>query len=328
MTQINAYKAVVKNRSSSQFTMTGIDSTGFGSFTGTAFAYRPMTGPGIYMSGMQDHRFINCYLVAIGDDAIQLDCNTGNWIGNSFQFLIEGALDRSVFRVTNGAGLEDFVDCDWEIYNTHCRSSFFSTNGGSLMQFLGGRLRVRSHTTNATLPFVDSANAADYAFFGGMDIYYPNRAGVTPTSYTSFRARLSCKEDGLSVVWGHDVNSILNQNYTPTVTAGSGSITTLGSISGRVKYLSTNLFYMAATVTITTNGTGATTIVIPLPAGVTAQAAQHQVLSAYADVGGARVTCTARVAASGTSIAVSKYDGTYPGADGAVIVVSGLLEIA
>lgn len=329
MTQINAYKAVVKDRTASQFTMTGVDSSAFGAFTGSCYAYRPMTGPGIYMSGMQDHRFINCYLVAIGDDAIQMDCNTGIWISNTFQFLNEGALDRSVVRVTSGAGVEEFIDCTWDFYNTHCRTSFFSTDGAQTIYIKGGSVKVKSHTTNVALPLADTANYADYAFINGVDIFYPNIAGVAPSSYGAFRAKLTAEDNGGEVaLYRHELLDTRNVNYTPAVVATTNVITTLGTCSGRIRFKSENLAYFAASAVITTNGPATGEISIPMPAGITGQAAQKQALNAFALTGTTRTACVAELVVSGTSIKVVKYDGTYPGANATTIIVTGEIETA
>lgn len=330
MTEINAIKAVVKDRTATTVTLTGVNSTAFTAFSGSAFISRPMTGPGIYMSGMKDHHFINCYLAAIGDDAIQLDCNTGSWESSTFQFIIEGAQDRSAIRITSGAGSETFTSCRIETYDTHARQSFFSTDGAVTVSFYGGAVKVASHTTNAALPLVDSANASDYAFFNGIEIFYPNLAGVTTSTYGSFRAKLACKDDSGKVkLYRHELLDTRNTNYTPAVTASSGTITTLGTVTGRIRFVSENLAYLGVSVAITTNGTGASTILIPMPSGITGQASILQNISCSVSTAGVRTACNAVLGPSGASIVVTKAaDGSYPGVDGAVITLSGLIETA
>ena len=103
---------------------------------------------------------------------------------------------------------------------------------------------------------------------------------------------------------------------TPTVTSGSGTLTTATaavegqSVGGR--------FEFTATVTITTNGTGATNIQLTLPFSAAENTA----------VGGTRLGVAtpdglaARVNTAGVLI-IALYDGTYPGADGYTLIVSG-----
>lgn len=314
MTQINAVKAVVKDRTPTQFTMTGVDSTGFSDFTGTAFAYRVMSNGGIYMSGMEDHHFLNCYLVALGDDAIQLDCISGNWRSNTFQFLFEGAQDRSLFRITSGAGSEVFRDCAFKTYNTHARQSFFSTDGGATIEFRGGAIHCSSHTTEATLPLIDSGNASSYKFLAGVDLFFPNRAGVTKTSYGAWLARDFYDDD----------TDIGDRDYTPSASSTSGTITTLGTRTGGIRFLGSKLALIYGSVTITTNGTGAGTLTVSLPSGITGASVLQNIHGSLAS-GGA---VYGRIGASGTTIVFRKYDGTYPGADGMILTWSGVIEIA
>jgi hypothetical protein len=99
---------------------------------------------------------------------------------------------------------------------------------------------------------------------------------------------------------------------TPTVTAGSGTLTTATSaVEGQVVG---NRFEFTATVTITTNGTGATDIRLALPYS----AAEITGLCGYK----AGVSLAAAVSTAGL-VVITNYDGTYPGADGAVLRISG-----
>lgn len=107
-------------------------------------------------------------------------------------------------------------------------------------------------------------------------------------------------------------SSFPTSSTTPTVTSGSGTLTTASSAV--VGQSVGNRFDFTATVTITTNGTGATDIRLTLPfnAAETTSIAGWKLSASLA----------AAVNTSGVLI-ITNYDGTYPGADGAVLRISG-----
>ncbi len=110
--------------------------------------------------------------------------------------------------------------------------------------------------------------------------------------------------------------------YTPSVTCGAGTITTLGAVSGRYTQISKTILYQFD-VAITTIGTCATDLRITLPVS-TVQAST---------VGNAREqNSTGKMgfanAAAGSNFAiVGYYDNTFIGASGARIVGGGVYEI-
>lgn len=99
---------------------------------------------------------------------------------------------------------------------------------------------------------------------------------------------------------------------TPTPTAGSGTFTSVtAAVEGQTVG---NRFEFTATVTITTNGTAATDVRVPMP------------FSAAEDTGfggwrSGNVGLAARI--TGNSLRITDYDGVYPGADGFALRVSG-----
>ena len=109
--------------------------------------------------------------------------------------------------------------------------------------------------------------------------------------------------------------------WTPTVTSATGTITTVGAVVG-IYTLNAGLCTVQFDVTVTTNGTGASAIVISnlpyAPANVPSG-------SAYASVGAGRNTTTNKsLSVNGSaglySLTVFNYDGTYPIADGQRII--------
>lgn len=110
--------------------------------------------------------------------------------------------------------------------------------------------------------------------------------------------------------------------YTPTIACGTGSITTLGSVTGR--YLQRGKTYdVEINIPITTNGTCAATITATLPNSATA--------IAYAAIVGKEWNATGAglagfVAPSGSIFTITNSAGGYPGANAANLVLSGRFE--
>lgn len=111
--------------------------------------------------------------------------------------------------------------------------------------------------------------------------------------------------------------------YTPTVSAGGGSFTTV-SATGRYRKKG-KTYYIQASVVITTNGGAGTDVRITLPNGITPSGtfvlAGQETQATGMMVGGRAVILS-------NLLRIAKYDGTYPGADGRTLVVSGVLEAA
>jgi hypothetical protein len=112
--------------------------------------------------------------------------------------------------------------------------------------------------------------------------------------------------------------------WVPTVTAGSGSFTALGTVTARYKQIGKTVFFYIA-IPITTNGTAAVLVQATLP--FTSANTAHQ--SAVGRENGLTgKSLGARILVNSTTLQFQFYDATYPGADGAVIGGSGQYEIA
>lgn len=117
-----------------------------------------------------------------------------------------------------------------------------------------------------------------------------------------------------------DTGSAWN-SYTPTVTAGSGTFT---SVTATVYYKCIGkTCFLRGSLTVTTNGTAAAYIRLSLPAAVTAIATQ---------AGGARIQNTSQTVTLGITSEPAAYlhlyDGTYPGASGRTIDFNTVIEIS
>lgn len=108
---------------------------------------------------------------------------------------------------------------------------------------------------------------------------------------------------------------------TPTVTATSGSFT---SVAGATRYRQVGkIIYISITVTITTKGTAAGAISVPLP--VNCVAAGKYILSGREKQSAGKML---QGEVGTTAVLIFNYDNTFPGADGYVCVVSGFYEAA
>lgn len=109
---------------------------------------------------------------------------------------------------------------------------------------------------------------------------------------------------------------------TVTPTSGTGTLTSASAV-WRFKVIGKTAFFNLV-VTITTNGTGATNISVPFPAGWTSKSN-----SAYGGIE-ASVTAfglTALASVGGAAFLIRKYDAAYLGGNGYNLVVSGVLEL-
>lgn len=127
-----------------------------------------------------------------------------------------------------------------------------------------------------------------------------------------------------SITIGGTYNGVTIDNnawtaYTPTITAGSGTITTK-SATGRYKQLGKTIFLQMA-ITITTNGSGAVSVnaTLPFTGGSTCVISGRENIATGKMLQGIIV---------GGSIFILNYDNTYPGADGANLFLSGVYESA
>jgi hypothetical protein len=134
-------------------------------------------------------------------------------------------------------------------------------------------------------------------------------------------------DGGAQIAITYDVTEGLEDpwvQFTPVVTAGSGTIT---AYSAEARYIKRgNLLTISVNILITDNGTGAGSLFVTMPAATSGgaiggtclngreRALTNDAVSAYMD--------------SGSNIAQAlSYDGTYPGGTGAVLSFAGSYEI-
>lgn len=113
--------------------------------------------------------------------------------------------------------------------------------------------------------------------------------------------------------------------FTPTITAGSGTFTTV-SASGRYKQNGKTVHF-AVTLTITTNGTAAGWVNATLPVTKRTGSGLSQFAPGWNQSTGAAIFGVIQATAP-TLVSIFKPDGTYPGATGATLQIAGTYEAA
>lgn len=115
--------------------------------------------------------------------------------------------------------------------------------------------------------------------------------------------------------------------YTPTISSTTGTITTPGTCTGRF-FQQGKIVWWQASLAITTNGTGATLVQVTLPSGPgnVVSAARYYGTGLGVLVSGKQLLIKFQ---NGTQTGfIQNYDGTYPGATGELLEVSGFYEVA
>jgi hypothetical protein len=120
---------------------------------------------------------------------------------------------------------------------------------------------------------------------------------------------------------GVTLDNLAWTTYTPTITAGAGTITTK-SATGRYKQIGKTVF-VYIDITIFTNGSGSGYVNANLPVAVNA--------SSVSILTGREANTTGTMlqgVAIGTNVLIFTYNNLYPGADGYRIITSGVYEAA
>jgi hypothetical protein len=181
------------------------------------------------------------------------------------------------------------------------------TTAGSLATTLSANAVVTTNITNANVTYAKIQNVANNRILGNT-----SGSAAAPSEIVLPLAAVNGGTGDAGTAW---------TAYTPTVTAGSGTFTTV-SAAGRYKVLGKTCLISIA-ITITTNGTAGAYISATLP--FAAPAGTNQCLSGR-EVAVNSTSACGNIGASATSMIITRYDGTYPGVNSAVLVLSGAYE--
>jgi len=120
--------------------------------------------------------------------------------------------------------------------------------------------------------------------------------------------------------------SFIGSKAASTLVSGSGTITTATCLGTYIIKGSREVVFSSAN-TITTNGTGATSIILTLPwDGGAGNGGYGYTLAGQR--ANDNKSLVAVINASGTTVTMVLYDGTYPAADGYILVIGGTYAAA
>lgn len=168
------------------------------------------------------------------------------------------------------------------------------------------------------------------AYFQGGDLGTPSAGVITNLTGTcascvanSFTAgSASNLTSGTLAVARGGVDQTAYTTWTPTISCGAGTITTLGTVTARRTQIGKIVFFYLS-VTITTNGTCASNVNATLPVAAITSVDQNGVGRENGVTG---KMLYARIVSGTSNMAMTFYDNTFPGANGAVLQVSGFYE--
>lgn len=189
---------------------------------------------------------------------------------------------------------------------------------------VGGE-RTGIHIPAGRATVVGNSSLGHNAAGGGFGMYFTTDAGHTVVGNDVSESNTTPIGAAVPLT-----NSILDDNYgstyeqsttAPTPTAGTGTFT---SASATLKYKkSGKMVEFTSTVIITTNGTAATYVSIPLPF---ANEARAVCCNAFDETG--VLGLTGYIASSASAVRIYTNTGTYPGANGKTLMVSGRYWVA
>jgi len=163
------------------------------------------------------------------------------------------------------------------------------------------------------------ADTTNYAIDAKGDLLAGTAADTLSalTVGTNFAVLLADSSTGTGLVWDNSSWT----TYTPSITAASGSFTTV-SATGAFKRIG-KVVFAAIKITITTNGTAAAAVVASLPVTAVSATNFYGVFRETALTG-----AMGQIEASTNSAVFRKSDNNYPGANGAILQGSITYEVA
>jgi hypothetical protein len=253
------------------------------------------------------------------------------------QCWFSGHTNEGVRLETSGGGVidgMDFIGCHVFLNGSHGISIIDTgvtnvrVNGGAICGNTGNAVEVAANVGDFS--FQGAKIGSGYGFGGNLRAFNIAAGSGNNIQITDNDMRGNTNTPVISAT-GSSVQIFDNlgydhpfSTYTPTVTTGTGTITTLGAVSGRFQKRG-KVYIIQVSIAITTNGTGATDVRFTLP-NSTSGAAVYILGGEETAVLGK--TLKARIITVSNIALISNYDNTYPGANGVVLVVSGIYEAA
>lgn len=271
-----------------------------------------------------------------------LHCKFENVVGAQ---LGSGGIGVYMDGVTGlGSNLTTFIDCYFEGSDT--APAIKSRGANQRFHMIGGGMGQGGYAANL-INCIDFDGANGF-IFDNVEAFFPsgncnkvatiaNSSGVvTATCKNWGAANVASTETASAVRWELEASQgspsvrLSTSQYpqadwtafTPVVTSGTGTITTLGAVDCAYRVDGKTVHYRGS-ITITTNGTAATSIFITLP--LSGKAGKKFMFVGREDgVSGSIL----QGALQNAGMTITTYNNGYPGANGAIILFNGTYEAA
>lgn len=310
MSQLSLMVGIVAGKTSTTFQISGYNSTGIGPYTSGGTVLRRQSAPSLLISRAAQYRMVSCYVVAWGQPHIALDYPSGSQVMTelSMDFSCEGAGNSyNVLHETYGLTGANQSGFEFKCHNSNAYSQLMGCDGDLAID---GCIIDSSTPGNSTNLFNTPVNVT----ISGAKILYPTLALVQVTSFAHFDGDVTDRSTHLTTNENYRFGNNSDGSWTPNIRSTTGTITTVGTTVANSFKMGTRT-YIDLKFTITTNGTGASAIRFDLPTSATADSAISGKMPSN------NKTVTGFV--SGSTVDIHLYDGTYPGANGAVFAISG-----
>lgn len=209
MTELNARVCTVANRTSTTFELSGLNTTGFGTFTSGGYVVKKTVDP-VKFSRMEGQTFSECYLASWADHAITIKLGVLRTPKQlHLDWLCEGGF-TSQYHFATGTTVGEIRGLTIFAYNTFLRGSFLSTDasGGGAVKIFNGDISVANHEVNTTLPLVD--DATKYYFNSGTEVLYPREDGLDADNLASFYGKFKNVQNSNEYLWRPFVAGLLD----------------------------------------------------------------------------------------------------------------------
>lgn len=315
MSEINNVTATVANATPTSFELSGVDSTGYTTYTGGGNVYLAQSYPTVYFSRGEQQHFDTCYIVNYGTHNIRFDFNSTYHIPKSiwFDVLFEGAGSISHLEFTGVSTNRYIHDFKFETYNVTCKDYVIGHTGGgsTVVHFYTAKITAQNRVWSSPTLLDLLTKFAMY----DADVSVENVGFFNPTNMGSaFRGSIAYLS-GDATLFNQQFVSYLDAPYTPVVLSSIGTITSYTS-SANQKRLG-NMIFFSISISITDNGTGSGAIFVDLPA--------NALYDAF--ICGRNITTGAmiqgNVLAGSNNLVLFTYNNAYPVSTGNTIKVSG-----
>lgn len=320
MAELNNTQQTITAINGNNLTLGGVNSTAYNTYTGGGYAFESQQRATIYLGRGEQHHFDTCYVVAYGQPSLQIDNfdNTHSIKSIWLDMLFEGAASPCHVYFSGITTPKSINDFKLNTYNIHAKDYIIGSSGGNnSLSFYDFEVCAQNNSTANSPLLFDDVNK--YGLFNA-DISIINQSQFDPaTRPTQFVGSVSYLS-GATVQKDVQIISGSDGQYTPTVAAASGTITTF-TVSG-TSHRTGNYVFVTILLTITANGTGANAITVTLPSNV-----KNSVVFAGRENGVSGKMLQGIALQGSNSLRITDYANAYPlsGATGTIFISGGYM---